>query len=84
MRQALSFYYREGCHLCEDMWQHLQSIRETRPFDIELIDVDRDPDLQMRYGALIPVLAAGEQMICHYYLDPAGLGAFLDTISDRE
>ncbi|WP_428623961.1 glutaredoxin family protein [Sedimenticola sp.] len=84
MTQPLSFYYREGCHLCEDMWQHLQSIRETRPFEIDLVDVDRDPALKERYGLLIPVLAVGEKVICNYYLDPIGLERFLDSLPDHE
>ncbi|WP_275099337.1 glutaredoxin family protein [Sedimenticola hydrogenitrophicus] len=75
---TLTFYYRDGCHLCEDMWQHLQVIRDTRPFDLQLIDVDGDPQLQARYGKLIPVLAAGDDVICNYYLDPIGLERFLD------
>lgn len=78
MPPTLTFYYRDGCHLCEDMWQHLQLIRDRRPFDIELVDVDGDPDLQARYGTLIPVLGAGKQVICNYYLDPVGLERFLD------
>jgi hypothetical protein len=62
------------------MWQHLQVIRDTRPFDLQLIDVDADPQLQARYGKLIPVLAAGDDVICNYYLDPVGLGRFLDRL----
>lgn len=83
-QEALSFYYRDGCHLCEDMWQHLQSIRETHPFDIETINVDSDADLRVRYGTLIPVLASGEQIICHYYLDPVGLERFLSGLPASE
>ncbi|MCW8902188.1 glutaredoxin family protein [Sedimenticola sp.] len=81
---GLSFYYRDGCHLCEDMWQHLQSIRETHPFDVDLINVDSDPDLRARYGTLIPVLASGEEIICNYYLDPVGLERFLSGLPDSE
>lgn len=66
------------------MWQHLQSIREARPFDIDLVNVDSDPDLQRRYGTLIPVLASGEEIICHYYLDPVGLERFLGAQPDNE
>lgn len=81
---GLSFYYRDGCHLCEDMWQHLQSIRETHPFDIDLIDIDSNADLRARYGTLIPVLASGEEIICSYYLDPVGLERFLRSLPDGE
>jgi hypothetical protein len=41
-------------------------------------DVDADPALQARYGALVPVLAdAAGVEICHYHLDEAALRARL-------
>jgi hypothetical protein len=78
--QALVFYYRDGCHLCEDMWHQLREIQELRPFEVELSDVDGDPRLIERYGSLIPVLAAGEDIICNYYLDPVALEKHLDHL----
>lgn len=64
------------------MWQHLQLIRESRPFDIEPVDVDGDPQLQARFGTLVPVLAAGEEVLCNYYLDPVGLEQYLQGLPD--
>ena len=78
MREVLTFYYRDGCHLCEDMWHQLREIQEQRPFDVQSENVDSDPDLKSRYGLLIPVLAVGEQVICNYYLDPVALNKYLD------
>ncbi|AKH19662.1 hypothetical protein AAY24_04025 [Sedimenticola thiotaurini] len=66
------------------MWQHLQSLRETLAFELASINVDSDPDLQRRYGTLIPVLASEEEIICHYYLDPVGLERFLGAGSGTE
>lgn len=80
----LSFYYRDGCHLCDDMWQHLQSVQETLGFELKPINVDSDPDLQRRYGTLIPVLAGEGEIICNYYLDPVGLERYLDGRLDDE
>lgn len=79
---TLTLYYRNDCHLCEDMWQLLQSMREERMFDIQLQDIDTDPALKSRFGTLIPVLAAGEQVICNYYLDPVALNRYLDQLPD--
>ena len=77
---VLLFYYRNGCHLCEDMWQQLQELRRERRFEIESLDIALDNQLLERYGTLIPVLASGEQVICHYYLDPIALNRYLDTL----
>lgn len=69
----LTFYYRSGCHLCDDMWQQLQEFRKERAFELDPVDVDGSPQLQARYGTLVPVLARGDQELCHYYLDPVAL-----------
>ncbi len=84
MSRNLLFYYRDGCHLCDDMWQHLQSLQEALAFKLEPINVDSDPELQRRFGTLIPVLAADEEIICNYYLDPVGLERYLDGRQDDE
>ncbi len=78
--RALTFYFRPGCHLCDDMWQQLQALQQQRPFRLTPVDVDGDPDLQRRYGSLVPVLATGEEVICHYYLDPMALDLFLNQL----
>lgn len=37
---SLTLYYREACHLCEDMLQQLHEIQQEHPFDLVQIDVD--------------------------------------------
>ena len=71
--KKLQFYFRNGCHLCEDMWQQL--LEEQKDFDFELIafDIDRDEALNAKYTTLIPVLTDDNQLICHYYLDRVAL-----------
>ena len=65
----LSFYYRQGCHLCDDMWQQLQALGVTP----RAVDITGDPALEARFGRLIPVLMRGDRELCHYYLDPRSL-----------
>ena len=74
---GLTFYYRDGCHLCEDMWQHLHELRHERQFQVNRVDVDTDPGLAERFGSLVPALASGDELLCHYYLDPAALNEYL-------
>jgi glutaredoxin len=76
---TLTLYHREGCHLCEAMLQALRGLQTRLDFDLELQDIDRDPQLAQRYDEWVPVLLCGEQEICHYYLDQPALEAFLDT-----
>lgn len=78
--KTLTLYGRYGCHLCEDMRLHLEELRGELAFDLELVDVDADPALAARYGTLVPVLADGDQEICHYFLD---LVALRDRVPPR-
>jgi len=82
-RPALTLYYREGCHLCEAMLQALRGLQSCADFDLQQVDIDRDPELARRYDEWVPVLACGEEEICHYHLDPAALEAFLDKLRGR-
>ncbi len=71
---------REYCHLCHDMAAGLEALQATRTFVFDVVDVDQDSALENRYGALVPVLLAGEEEICHYFLDIAALDAYLAKI----
>ncbi|HHH43334.1 MAG TPA: glutaredoxin family protein [Gammaproteobacteria bacterium] len=46
-------------------------------FEVQLVDVDRDPELAKRYDEWVPVLCLGEEEICHYRLDEQALRAAL-------
>jgi thiol-disulfide isomerase/thioredoxin len=68
--QKFKFFYRNGCHLCEDMYVLLQAYKEFKNISFELINVDRDPKVRDKYGLLIPVLTDNdENEICHYFFD---------------
>ena len=60
---TLEFYARTGCELCDETRLTLQAVLEQRvrrgdPIPrIREIDLADHPDLEPRYGALIPVLA---------------------------
>ena len=54
----LRLYTRVGCCLCEGLEERLRALDPPPP--LELVDVDRDPALQARYGLRVPVLARAE------------------------
>jgi thiol-disulfide isomerase/thioredoxin len=66
---TLTLYMRVGCHLCEEMKQELALFQQQYDFSLNIVDIDADHYLKLRYGERVPVLAAGEQEICHYYLN---------------
>jgi len=74
---VLTVLSREYCHLCHEMVAALEHFRGRYDFRVEVVDVDRHPDLEARWGDKVPVLLDGEREICHYHLDLAALEARL-------
>jgi hypothetical protein len=72
---GLVLYHRPGCHLCEQMLAALY-VTYGDEIEISLVNVDSDPSLKTRYGARIPVLAAGDQVICEARLDEGAVDAY--------
>jgi len=72
-------YSRSWCHLCEDMLAALRKrmARAGLPYTIDVVDVDADPALVARCDELVPLLFAGGQELCHYFLDEACLQDYL-------
>jgi thiol-disulfide isomerase/thioredoxin len=67
--KTLTLYTRVGCHLCDEMKQQLERFQEQYGFSLNVVDIDADSYLRLRYSERIPVLAAGEREICHYHLN---------------
>jgi thioredoxin reductase (NADPH) len=47
----------------------LEQLRGRYDFTIDVVDVDRHPALEEKWGDKVPVLLDGEREICHYFLD---------------
>jgi glutaredoxin len=57
----LTLYGKPGCHLCEEARAVVDEVRERRPFELEEVDITRDPVLEARYRERIPVVAIDGQ-----------------------
>jgi glutaredoxin len=53
----LTLYGKPGCHLCEEAREVVLAVRERRPFELEEVDITRDPQLEALYRERIPVIA---------------------------
>ena len=77
---TLTVYSRNDCHLCEEMIEALRGLQGLGRFEIAIVDVDADPELERRHGDKVPVLMHGERELCHFRLDPAAVTAYLSKI----
>jgi glutaredoxin len=66
MSRTVVLYTRLGCHLCEEAERVLREQRASVGFDLELVDVDRDPELARRYGVRVPVVAVDGDDLFEY------------------
>lgn len=77
MKPKLTVLSREYCHLCEEMLAALRRFQGRYDFEIEVVDVDRNPRLEDKWGDKVPVLFDGDLEVCHYYLDNDAVDARL-------
>jgi hypothetical protein len=86
-RPTLLVYRRAGCSICDEADEWLQAALEDRarrgqpvPL-VRRVDVDaaaeQDPELRVRYGPLVPVIAVGEAEL-PLVTSPRQLRTFLD------
>jgi glutaredoxin len=69
---TVTIYTRAGCHLCEEAERMVRAERAATAFQLELVDVDRDPELRRRYGVRVPVVAVDGVELFEYEV-PADL-----------
>ena len=69
IQPKLTVLSRNYCHLCEDMIAALRHFQGRYPFEIEVLDIDRYPELEAKWGDKVPVLLDGERELCHHFLD---------------
>ncbi len=64
MLPELVLYFREGCHLCEDMEQLLGELLEPGSFRLTRVDIDEHPSLREAYNVRVPVLSLVRTPLC--------------------
>jgi len=76
---TITIYSRHGCHLCDDAQNILESLREELNFEIEVIDIDKDPELNKLYSDQVPVIHIDGLHHDFYKVDPLRFRSSLET-----
>jgi hypothetical protein len=62
--QVLTLYSRSDCHLCEQAYAILVSLRGNLQYELRVVDINQDATLVERYGVTIPVVSLdGEDLL---------------------
>ncbi|GGL69760.1 glutaredoxin family protein [Halocalculus aciditolerans] len=77
---VVTIYTREQCHLCDDAKAAVEAVaaRVDATVDIELVDVDTDPDLRAEYGDRVPYVLVDGAPKFKYRVDRGELETMLD------
>jgi glutaredoxin len=73
MSVAVTLYGAPGCHLCDDAKEVLDRQRELLGFELEVVDISDDSELEARYREEIPVVLVAGRKAFKYRVDPAEL-----------
>jgi glutaredoxin len=70
-------YHAPGCHLCERALEVVEEVRGEVEFELSVVDIAGDPELEARYRALLPVVEIDGERAFTYHVTPYGLRARL-------
>jgi glutaredoxin len=80
----VTIYSRHGCHLCEDAVNTLKKLQPELSFDIEIIYIDGNPELEKLYGEQIPVIHIDGQHHDFWRVDPERFRSSLEKHRQRQ
>ena len=75
---------RRDCHLCADMERVAREVAADLTVDVEVRDVDADPELRTLYDDSVPVLLVDGRKAFKYRVTHAALRRRLTRAPDRE
>jgi glutaredoxin len=64
-------YSRPGCHLCDDAKDIIERVRRRHVFELRIINIETDPQLEREYGEQIPVVLINGNKAFKYHVDEA-------------
>jgi len=65
---TIRVYSRQGCHLCDVLIEELLPLIEGK-LEIEVRDIDSNPNWHKRWYADIPVVEYAGEVVCRHFLD---------------
>ena len=66
---SVEIYSRPGCHLCDTAKEVIERVRESYAFDLRVINIDANPELERKYGEEIPVVVINGRKAFKFYVD---------------
>ena len=74
----VTVYSRYGCHLCEDAVKTLEGLKSELNFEIEIIYIDQNPELEKLYSDQVPVIHIDGHHHDYWRVDPVKFKSSLE------
>lgn len=71
MKAKVTIYSRHGCHLCHVMRDEVVQIQSDLDFTIEIIYIDKNIELEEKYGEQVPVIMINGEIHNFFKLNEA-------------
>ena len=75
---------RRGCHLCEVAEEIVRDVQQEVPFELEVMFVDGDVELESKYGEEVPVTLINGRRHDYFRVDRLRFKKAIIEISERE
>jgi glutaredoxin len=69
MNTKVVIYSRVNCHLCEEAERSVREVSTEIPFELEVIDINGDQELEKRYSEEVPVITINGDVHDYYKVD---------------
>lgn len=71
MTIKVEIFSRTGCHLCEVAEEVVREVNDEVPFDLRIILIDGDEELENDYGEEVPVIIINGKRHDYFKVDRA-------------
>ena len=69
MNTKVVIYSRVNCHLCEEAEKSVREVLTEIPFELEVIAINGDQELEKRYSEEVPVITINGDVHDYYKVD---------------
>jgi glutaredoxin len=69
MTVQVEIYSRPGCHLCDEAKEVIERVQRRVSFDLRVVNIETQPELEKRYGEEIPVVFINGSEAFKYRVD---------------
>ena len=77
MSAKIKILSKQDCHLCDEAKETIQRVTKRLSIEVEVIDIEKDPELFNQYRNDIPVIFLNDRKVFKHRVDESKLKKLL-------